>query len=152
MSISSVTYIATDLIRLNLSFSARIDSDYKNIVGYYITGHAGSPIAGVSVTVLEVLIPKNDVVVSPFVYLRTTMHTLGAEYEVNYGKLYNAQGILVPPGANVPYESRTTKTMQMLKSLPSHFDQQVESLIRNLTTAISLEDDTIGGSRKDVFP
>jgi hypothetical protein len=152
MSISSVTYIASDLIRLNLSFSARIDTDYKNIAGYYITGHAGSPIVGVSVNVLAVLIPKNDVVVSPFVYLHTTPHTLGAEYEVNYGKLYDSSGVLVPAGPNVPYQSRSTKTVQMLKSVPSHFDRQVESLIRNLVTAVSLEDDTIGGSRKDVFP
>jgi hypothetical protein len=42
--------------------------------------------------------------------------------------------------------------MGMLKSMPSHFDMRPESLVRNLITAISLQDDIIGGSRRDEFP
>lgn len=152
MSISSVTFIGSDLIRLNLSFSARIDADYSLAQNYLILGHTGSPLPGIEVGIFEVLPPINDVVVSPFVYLRTTPHTLGAEYEVTYLKLYDSAGALVPNLVNVPYQARNTKTMQILKSFPAHFDHQVTSVLRNLATAISLEDDTIGGSRKDEFP
>lgn len=152
MTISSVTFIASDLIRLDLSFSARIDSDYTDPANYFILPNPGSTITGDAVAVQRVIVPSNDAVVAPYVYLNTTPHTPGAEYQAAYGKLYNSSGALVPCTANIPYASRTTKTMQMLKSIPSHFDHQVTSVIRNLITAISLEDDTIGGSRKDEFP
>lgn len=152
MTISSVTYIAADLIRVNLSFSARLDTNYTDPLNYIIFPNPGSEITGEGVAVKKVIIPSNDVVVASFVYLNTTPHTLGAEYRVSYGKLYDSSGTLVPCTNSVPYACRTTKTMQMLKSIPSHFDHEVTSIIRNLITAMSLEDDTIGGSRKDEFP
>jgi len=155
MTIQSVTYIGPTLIRLNLSFSARLDPEFLLSTNYAITPHTGSEITGEAVNVLEVLPPSNDVYVDQFVYLRTTKHTEGASYDVTYRNLTDSAGRhvgLIGEWADaVPYVSRITKTVQVLKSIPAHFDVGETSLIRNLLTAISLSDDALGGSRNDSF-
>ena len=152
MSVESVTYILDDLIRLNLDTPVRVDSTYLNPANYVIQSHVGSPIPPVQVIVDLVLPLEDDSNLTKIVYLHTSSHASGAEYEANYVQFFDAYGVVVPPGDFCPYQARITKTGQMLKSLPQHFDRRVDALIRNLITAVSLEDDVIGGSRSDEFP
>lgn len=152
MSIRSVTYIGPTLIRLNLDAPVRIDNVYASAGNYTIQVHSDTPMPGDLVSVLEVLIPLDSGTVTYSVFLRTTPHTNGAYYTVTYAALYDTAGHGMPAYATVPYASRDTKTQQMLRSVPGYLDTRETSLFRNLLTAISLEDDRIGGSRHDLFP
>lgn len=153
MNVETVQYILDDLICLVLESPIRVDSSYYlNPANYVVQAHSGSPIPPVQVVVLQVLAPEDESLLTKKVYLHTTSHANGAEYEANFVQFLDATGAVVLPGANCPYQARISKTGQMLKSLPSHFDRRVSSLIRNLITAVSSEDDIIGGSRSDEFP
>lgn len=151
-AVGAATFISEDLIRLDLPAAARIDAQYLEKSNYSIAVRPDTPKAGEEVSVLAVLPPADtSAVTSQYVYLSTTRHTLGAYYALTIsGSLVDSAGaqVYLPPAS---YAARVTKTMQMLKSLPAHFDMRNESLIRNLLTAISLQDDQIGGSRKDEF-
>jgi|688.fasta_scaffold02732_19 hypothetical protein len=151
-AVGSATFIAEDLIRLDLSAQARVDSEYLDVNNYSIALRSDTPKPGDEVRVLEVLPPTDaNVVTTQYVYLLTTRHTLGAYYAVTLsGALVDSAGtqVYLPPAS---YAARVTKTMQVLKSIPSHFDTRNTSILRNLLTAISLQDDQIGGSRKDEF-
>jgi hypothetical protein len=151
IQVGPCTFISDDLIRINLAEPARIDAAYLSSSSYQITLRTDSPKVGEPVEVLSVLPPTGDLVVFPYIYLRTTRHTLGAYYEVSVlGSLVNSAGgsILLDPAA---YAARVTKVMNALKSLPSHFDSREGSLVRNVITAFALQDDLIGGSRSDEF-
>lgn len=151
VSTGPATFIAEDLVRVNLPVPGRIDAAYLATSSYSIALRSDSPKPGQGVAVVEVIPPTGDLVAFEYIYLRTTRHTLGAYYEVTIsGQIVDTAGlgINLPPAA---YAARVTKTMAMLKSLPSHFDMRNESLVRNLVTAISLQDDIIGGSRRDEF-
>lgn len=145
------TFIAEDLIRINLSEPARLDAAYLSPASYQISLRSDSPKVGEPISVQAVIPPTGDLVVFPYVYLKTSRHTLGAYYEVTIlGSLVNSGGGSLPV-APAAYAARITKTMNMLKSLPSHFDRREDSLVRNIITAISLQDDILGGSRSDEF-
>jgi len=151
VTIQSVTYIGSTFIRLNLGFFARVDATYGSASNYNVSVFPRSTVAGISVTVLEVLLPADGAVTTDKVFLRTTDHTNGAAYQVGYTTLYNSSGIVVTTSLT-PYQARDTKSVQALKSLPSYLDHRIGSLVRNLLTSISLEDDRLGGSRRDLFP
>lgn len=163
MSILSVDYVEADIVRLNLSFYAKVDADYLNPQNYSISGYVVSPITTISVTVQEVIpvnnfgtaylnLPVEPALSTNVVYLRTTRHSIGGNYEVNYSTLHSTDGVEVPSSAAVPYQARITKVDSILKSLPPHFDRRPRGLARAVLAAIGLQDDKIGGSKKEEFP
>lgn len=149
----SALFIATDMIKIVLPETARIDSTYSSTASYFINVRSDSPVEDASgVQVIEVLLPSESsgLLAVNYVYLRTTAHTLGAFYEVTHTGLSTPGGVPINSSTN-PYQARRTKTMSMLSSIPGHFYKGADGLLRNLITAISLEDDVIGGSRRDEF-
>ena len=159
----TVDYIAQDLIKLNLGFSARVDATYLNPANYQITPYNISPIAAISVAVEEVIAvnnygknviasPVNAAVAASVVFLRTTRHAPGANYEVTFTELHTTNGSIITQDTAVPYQARITKVDSILKSAPAHFDRRTSSIIRNILSAIGVQDDQIGGSKKEEFP
>lgn len=146
ISINSITFIAQDVVSIGLSVPVRVDSLFQDSTNYSI-----APLDfGEPVNIVSVFIPQNTLVTDT-VMIKTTPHTVGGGYSVGFTRLVNPDGASLSLTAASKYQARVSKTMVSLKSLPSHFDKRPESLIRNLITAISLQDDIIGGSRSDEF-
>jgi hypothetical protein len=144
--IKEVRFIARDLLKLTLKTAVIVNSGYTNPSSYLII-----PVGGATaVNIIKVLVIRSDLRATSDIYLNITNPQLGAIYNVDIvpSSLQYIDGSPVVAGA-VPFEARITKTDKMLKSLPSHYDTNPTSTIRNLITAISVQDDIIGGSRKD---
>lgn len=150
--IANVRFLASTYIRVSLTGLVVAITDYLDPENYTITVRDDTPLAGVEVRVLRVFAPTQSVLTTSDIYLETTPHTIGAAYEIAFGQLQNAQGVTVYNLEPSPYQARVSKTMSMLKNLPSHFDKRLESLMHALVTAISVQDDIIGGSKSDRFP
>ncbi len=153
ISISTVRFIGPTYIRLHLNTQVIATGSYLDPENYTIALRDDTPIDGAAVRVVRVFAPAQDVLIADYVYLETTAHTNGAFYEVHFTELQTLDGV---SGFGVsdpmPYVSRVTKTMSTLKAIPSHFDKRLDALLHAVATAISLQDDTIGGSRSDEFP
>lgn len=148
----AVTFIAPDLIRVSFAENARMDAAYLSATSYVISVRSDTPIPASEVRVLEVLPPPESAELAAvnYAFLRTSTHTLGGYYSVFYFGLTNTGGVPLV-ASQAAYQARRTKTMSALSSIPNHFDKSTNSLLRNLITAISLEDDTIGGSKREDF-
>ncbi len=153
INITTVRFITPIYIRLHLNTQVIATGSYLDPENYVISLRSDSPVVGDQVRPIRVFAPTQDVLVADYIYLETTPHTLGAYYEVNFTELQTLDGVS-GFGVNLetPYQARTTKTMSQLKSLPAHFDKRLDALLHAVATAISLQDDTIGGSRSDEFP
>jgi len=151
--ITAVTYVNPDLIRITISVRVRIDSDFLNPGNWIITVAEGNPSAA-DVECTKVLVPTDpNIVATDTVFLQTTQHSADSIYEIRFLHLAATNGfpLFVSQPRVFPYRSRKTKVDQILNSLPNHFDKRVESNIRSLLTAISLQDELIGGARNDSF-
>lgn len=153
INITTVRFISPTYIRLHLNTQVIANGSYLSPANYTVTVKSDSPVPGGAVQVLRVFVPTQEALVADYVYLETTQHTEGAFYEVYFTELQTLDGVS-GFGINtpVPYQARFTKTMSALKNLPSHFDKRLDALLHALVSAISLQDDTIGGSRSDEFP
>lgn len=152
-SVNSIYFFSPTYIRVQLNVNVVATGSYLDPNNYFIALHADSPIAGDAVQVLRVLPPTQNALVVNYIYLETTPHTNGADYDLTFGILQSPTGLtLYPQGSPVPYASRRTKAMSVLNSLPAHFDKRVDSLLHALCSAIGEQDDKIGGSRSDGFP
>ena len=149
--IAKVQYITPTYLRLDLNTQVIVNALYLNVINYRITLRSDSPVPGIPVSVVRIIPPTQDVLVADYVYLETTQHTDGAFYDARLEPLNTLDGGISFNGSTQAYATRVTKTMKMLKSLPSHFDKRVDSLLHALVSAISIEDDTLGGSRNDEF-
>jgi hypothetical protein len=163
MTIESVDYVEADIVRLTLSFRAKVDSNYLNPNNYVISSYVVSPVLARPVTVQEVIainnfgpdalgVPPEPAIASNLVYLKTTPHSMGANYQVTYTTLFSTDGGTVTPNDPVPYQVRITKVDSILKSLPPHIDRRPKAIVRSILGAIGLQDDKIGGSKKEQFP
>lgn len=151
--LTSVRYIGQTYLRLHLNTQVIVNEDYLNPENYTLFLREDSPVPGDEVRVVRVFPPSQDVLVADYIYVETTRHTEGATYDVSFTRLQTLDGVNgAGLGGSVGYAARVTKTMIALKNVPSHFDKRLDSLLHALVTAISLQDDTIGGSRSDEFP
>lgn len=153
IEITSVRFISPTYIRLHLNTQVIATGNYLDPENYTITLRADSPIVGDPVQVLRVFAPTQDVLIADYIYLETTPHTGGSNYEVFFTELQTLDGVSgFGVNLSMAYQSRITKTMSSLKNVPAHFDKRLDSLLHAVITAISLQDDTLGGSRSDEFP
>lgn len=153
IQVTTVRFITPTYIRLHLNTQVIATGNYLDPENYTIALRSDSPVAGDAVRVVRVFAPTQDVLIADYVYLETTPHTNGAFYEVNYTELQTLDGVSgFGVNLKMPYQSRVTKTMSSLKNVPSHFDKRLDALLHAVVSAISLQDDTIGGSRSDEFP
>lgn len=153
ISITTVRLITPTYMRLHLNTQVIATGNYLNPQNYVIAVRSDSPVAGDAVRVTRVFAPTQDVLIADYVYLETTPHTGGATYDVYFTELQTLDGVSgFGVNGKVAYQCRVTKTMSSLRSVPSHFDKRTDSLLHAVVSAISLQDDTIGGSRSDEFP
>ena len=153
INVTTVRFISSTYIRLHLNTQVIVNNSYLNPNNYTIAVRSDTPVSSPAVNVVRVFAPTQDVLAADYVYLETTQHINGATYDITFTELHTLDGV-AGSGVNnpVPYSARVTKTMIALKSIPAHFDKRLDSLLHALVTAISLQDDTIGGSRSDTFP
>lgn len=150
--IDTVRFITPTYIRLQLNTQVIVNDGYKQASNYTAVVRSDTPIPGNAVSITRVIPPAQDVLIADYVYLETTTFSDGAYYDISFASLDTLDGVPAMNGSTCATQARVTKTMLMLKSLPSHFDKRLDSLLHALVSAISLQDDTIGGSRNDEFP
>lgn len=152
VQIGTVRFITPTYIRLALNTQVIVNASYKNAANYAANVNNATVIPGNPVNIVRVIPPAQDVLVADYVYLETTPFTDGAVYNITFLSLDTLDGVSASLGFSRAVQARVTKTMLMLKSLPSHFDKRVDSLLHALVSAISIQDDIIGGSRNDELP
>lgn len=148
--IDTIRFISPTYVRLSLNTQVIVNAAYLAVSNYSIAVRSDTPITTYGVNVVCVIAPAQDVLIADYVYLETTPFTNGGTYDVSFASLDTLDGI-ASLSAVMPTQARVTKTMLMLKSLPSHFDKRLNSLLHAVVSAISLQDDQIGGSRNDEF-
>ena len=135
----SATVINANTIELTFSGDVVRNVGYLNPANYAISVFEGT---GSPIQVIKVLNPNS--LTNDKVYLLTNYHTPGTTYLVAVSGLSGRAGQTV--AGTFKFTSRVTKLDQMLKSVPTHFSRDPDSLILNLLTAIAKVDDRIGGS------
>ncbi len=140
VDILAAELIAADAVRVRLEAPIVVDDEYNDRDNYTITiveGGSGT------VTVRSVL-PTNEDITTEVILIMDRL-VGGLTYEVSLGtNLKSADGQSVVGTAR--FVGRKTKTENMLKGLPRHFNTSSTSTIRQILTAIGVSDDLIGGS------
>lgn len=135
--------IALDAVRINVEAPIVVDAAYNDPANYNISVVSG-PGQGVSV---RRVLPTNDDTTSEIILIMDKV-SRGTTYEVSIGAaLRSSLGQSVVGTAQ--FVGRRTKTENMIRSLPAHFNTHPESIVRSIVTAIGLADETIGGSQDD---
>ncbi len=142
---SDVDILLTDLIRSNilrilLEQPVVVNAAYSDPANYTITVIAGS---GQEIAVRSVLSVQADT--AEEVLLVIDKVDQGTTYSVTVGA-----AVVSVTGQNVvgtsQFVGRRTKTENMVRGLPAHFNKQPDALICSLLSAIGLSDELIGGS------
>jgi hypothetical protein len=103
---------------------------------------------GDSVSVREVLVPQDSMTTTE-VILVVDKPTHGTHYRVTATSLNGRDGGLV--GGTSDFIGRRTKAEDMIRAMPTHYNTQADSVLRQVLTAIGIQDEIIGGSRDDTF-
>lgn len=145
--IESISIVAQDTIAINFMGDMAVTSENIKISNYTVTPLDG----GIPVTGIRVLLnsgPANSII-----YLKISQPSLGALYSVTVNNLTTIDGaVLSGNTSSGEFIPRITKLDNMISSRKSLFDLSSGSIIREMLTAFALEDDLIGGSRKDRLP
>lgn len=151
VQIDTVRFITPTYIRLQLNTQVIVNAGYLATSNYTAAIRSDTPVPANAVGVLRVIAPAQDVLIADYVYLETTPFSDGGTYDISFVSLDTLDGVAAGNGFTAPVQARVSKTMLMLKSLPAHFDKRLDSLLHALVSAISIQDDTIGGSRNDEY-
>ena len=136
--------LTNDTIRITFDSEVVVDSLFSDTGSYVVAVVEGEG----PVSVREVLTPE-DSRTTRSVILVVDKPTHGTHYRVTVAGLTGRDGALV--GGSSDFFGRRTKAEDMVRSMPMHYSRRPDSLIRNILTAIGIEDETIGGSRDDTF-
>lgn len=138
----SIDQIGSDAIKVAMSDEVIVNDEYKNNATFTITAIDGSSTLAIKdIAIDETSLTTDEILL----YIETPAK--GVVYEVSIDSLTRRDGIaLVASGR---FEGRRTKGEIVLKDIPSHWNKNPESVMRNFLTAIAIEDDRIGGSRDD---
>ena len=130
-----------DEIRIKLNFSVLMknDDNFLDSDNYQIDNN---------LRVIEVIAPSG--VSANHVILVTNFPIIGTEYAVTVSGLMTSDGNEIDPDFDTKsYIARLTKFDAMTNHLSSMYTRDKKALISAILTAISIEDDLIGGSRSD---
>jgi hypothetical protein len=132
--------ISADAVRINLDAPVVVDDAYKDPTNYSVSVISGP---GQTVAVRSVLPIFEDT--TSEIILVIDKVSKGTTYEVSVDA--NVTGVSGQGVAGAAqFVGRRTKTENMCRGLPAHFNVLPESCIRNVLTAIGLADEDIGGS------
>jgi hypothetical protein len=137
--------LSDDMIKITLDTEIVVDATARQIGAYNISVVAGS---GEAVSVRKVLLPQDSLTASEII-LVVDKPTHGTHYRVTATGLNGRDGTLV--GGASDFIGRRTKTEEILRAMPSHYNISADSILRSVLTAIGIQDETIGGSRNDTF-
>lgn len=136
-----INQIGPDTIRVQLSDTVVVNSAYTSLDTYTISSITG----GGDISVRSVVVPVGFTTTDVILYVDKPVK--GTIYELTINALRRRDGAAIIDSAR--FEGRQTKGENMLKEIPSHWDTRPTSIVRNVITAIAIEDDKIGGSRDD---
>lgn len=148
-SITDVRLLARDVLRVVFSTSIAVDSTLMDEQSWTVT-----PVtAGASqVSVAQVMIDSSFSSVS-FVDLKVTRSTVGDTYQVSASGLSKTDGSATIPGdLTAKFVSHLTKVDSILRSMPTMYGSGVGSIVRQILTAIAIQDEEIGGESSVILP
>lgn len=137
--------LSDDMLRIVFDTEFVVNATARTPGAYTISVVEGD---GQAVSVREVLLPQNSLTATE-VILVVDKPTHGTHYRVTATGLNGRDGTFV--GGASDFIGRRTKTEEMLRTMPSHYNMRADSLLRSVVTAIGIQDDIIGGSRSDSF-
>lgn len=137
--------LTDDTVRFTFESEIVLDSRSTDLSAYEISVVSGP---GEPVSIREVLIPQ-DSRTSTFVILVVDKPSHGTHYRVTATGINGRDGGTVTGAGD--FISRRTKTEDILRTIPGHYNTAAPSLLRAVFTAIGIEDELIGGSRNDLL-
>lgn len=147
-AITKVEQIAFDALRLTFSEETISNANYLNTDNYLVTKE-GESVEAIAVKQVKKI---NDFVTNK-VILWTDYQKEGVTYEIKVSNLVSITGQAIESDTTLTWKAVKTKTQAVIfDNLPQHFDKRIESKIRNVLTAVSLEDDLIGGNLSKQIP
>lgn len=144
--VATLDMIGADALLYNFDRSVVIDSSLLSVENYTLEVVSAT---GSSIRVRKI-IPPTDGLVTQSVILYVDQPTKGARYRLTSTNLRDRAGTKF--GQVIDFIGRRTKLEGMLRSLPQHWDKRPDSVFRSILSAVSIEDDRIGGSRSDSLP
>jgi hypothetical protein len=136
--------LAEDVLEVVFERGVVVDAKFTDLTNYDIVVVSGTG----DIAIRSVLAPTDSRVTNKII-LRVDKPTEGTHYRVSVTGLSGRDGAVV--GGSSDFIGRRTKGGDMIRSMPSHYDTRVGSILGAVLTAIGIEDDIIGGSRSDFF-
>ncbi len=136
--VSSVEYLAADLIKVTFSESVVVNNAYKLVGNYTAVNDAGSW------PVQQVIVPYNTDVLD-YVLLQISPQEVEVTYTITVANLTGRSGSSLE-GTSASWTYHRTKIDSLLASMPTMYDKRPTANIRGLLTAIALGDNGVGGS------
>lgn len=141
IEVSLLGVIASDMISITFSEDAKVDDALRNPANYTVTPLGGGAPVGV------VSVQAGNGIRTNFISLLITDFTVGADYLVTVSNIVGADGSALSATLNTgQFTGRPTKTDLALTHRETLFGRDPDSIIRNVLTALAMEDDLIGGS------
>jgi hypothetical protein len=143
--------LSKDVLRVNFSEGISVDENLTNLSNWIISALP----SGESPTVKQIMFdPEFDTV--SFVNLEISKTTTGVIYEISASNLLNVEGAKFAnpnliPTVSTKFLSRSTKIDAVLSRIPKMYGRDLYSNIRNILSAIALEDEEIGGEDLSVL-
>ena len=133
--------IASDMVSITFSEDAKVDAALRDPANYVVTPVGG----GTPVNVISV--QAGNEIRTNFISLLITDFTVGADYLVTVSNIVGADGSTLSATLNTgQFTGRPTKADLAITHRETLFGRDPNSIIRNVLTAIAMEDDLIGGS------
>jgi hypothetical protein len=143
IEVEDTDVIASDMISITFNKDAKNNDLLRDPANYAVTPlGAGQPVNVRSVQ-------TGNEIRTDFITLEVTPFTVGEEYLVTVSNIVGADAAALSPTENTAeFVGRLTKTDDAIRYRENIYGRDVNSIVRNILTAISLEDDKIGGSRR----
>lgn len=140
--VARVDLINYKLIRVQFNNVLTTDDAFYNLANYAITFGGGS-LAVRNIT-------KLTGTTTSYILIETDLQVETTEYTVTMNGMHLRDGTVV--SASASWIARTTKGQTCIDNMPAIWSKAPNSRIGSMLTAIGMEDDRIGGSRKDFLP
>lgn len=140
-TLKAVEPLNSDLIRVHFNEAIVIDPAFTNPENYLVVQATTSE----PLTVREVIPPKDGSLVTTKVLLNTYRIPENVRFSTSVINLVAKSGKEPNSSSIIVWTYQRTKVDSILKSIPDVYDKSPKSNIRAFLTAISLEDNRIGG-------
>lgn len=152
VSLSDVEIIHPRLVRLTLSGEVLINDAFYNANNYSILFYRDNKTDAKAKRILTVYVPNSseEALTTNKILVETDPLTIGTRYTFSVTGLLDRNNTLISQ-REVHKQSRRTKTQLSLHGVPSHFTTKFDSSMGTMVSAITVADDRIGGSEKELI-